>query len=47
MCYTFGLPDYTNIKSDPRALYIQKEWLMTHRVLVSSIVIRNTICNQI
>jgi len=36
-----------HFRSDPRALYIYKEWLMTHRVLVSSIVIRKAIWNQI
>ena len=32
-----------HFKSVPRALYIHKEWLMTYRILVSSIVIRNAI----
>jgi hypothetical protein len=36
-----------HFKSVLRALFIYKEWLMTHRVLVSSIVKRNTIWNQI
>jgi hypothetical protein len=36
-----------HFRSVLRALYIYKEWLMTHRVLVSSIVIRNAIWNQI
>jgi hypothetical protein len=36
-----------HFRSVPRALYIHKEWLMIHRVLVSSIVIKNAIWNQI